>query len=664
MKPKSFPRIGLLVTICIVLGVAFLGANQAAAQQATAQLMGTVKDPSGAMVAAAKVSLRNSGTNTVHTTTTGKDGGYLFTLVPIGAYELTVEQQGFERYVRKGITLEINQNARLDVSLQVGSTSQVVEVQGDVTQVDTVSATLGKVETTQRILQLPLVDRDTMQLGLLQAGVFAPDQDDGSGNPFSVSGQRSESMTFLLDGADNNDFLGNNIVVNPNPDAVAEFKILTNNYTAEYGRTSGGIINQVIKSGTNTVHGSAFEFFRNTSLDGSDYFLGAVPVLRRNLFGGTIGFPIKKDRLFFFASYQGSRRAEGQNPGPLPVLSQAERTGDFSELLPTTQLTDPTTGNPYYNNQVPVDPVIANYINDYLPLPNRPNNQFEADPVAHIRDDQFIFRTDYNLSTKDTLSGVYIFDDTPDTYPFQIINGASTGGDVPVGSGFTDANRYQSGNITWTRTISPTMVNELRFAANRVATFSSVPTTTTSPSALGFLTVNPDDPKGTAPPLMTVTGNFNLGPSPQGPTKIHDTTFQYQDTLSWTKGRHDLKFGVDLRWVENNFNFDFYNNGSFAFGQGGSFTGSVLADFVGGFFDNYYQFSNAIYGIRTHSLYFFGQDAWKVTHNLTFSYGLRYEYNSPQQDPRNQIIGWYPGQQSTVFPSAPQGFLYPAMPSS
>jgi hypothetical protein len=664
MKPKPFPRIGLLVTICIVLGVAFLGANQAAAQQATAQLMGTVKDPSGAMVAAAKVSLRNSGTNTVHTTTTGKDGGYLFTLVPIGAYELTVEQQGFERYVRKGITLEINQNARLDVSLQVGSTSQVVEVQGDVTQVDTVSATLGKVETTQRILQLPLVDRDTMQLGLLQAGVFAPDQDDGSGNPFSVSGQRSESMTFLLDGADNNDFLGNNIVVNPNPDAVAEFKILTNNYTAEYGRTSGGIINQVIKSGTNTVHGSAFEFFRNTSLDGSDYFLGAVPVLRRNLFGGTIGFPIKKDRLFFFASYQGSRRAEGQNPGPLPVLSQAERTGDFSELLPTTQLTDPTTGNPYYNNQVPVDPVIANYINDYLPLPNRPNNQFEADPVAHIRDDQFIFRTDYNLSTKDTLSGVYIFDDTPDTYPFQIINGASTGGDVPVGSGFTDANRYQSGNITWTRTISPTMVNELRFAANRVATFSSVPTTTTPPSALGFLTVNPDDPKGTAPPLMTVTGNFNLGPSPQGPTKIHDTTFQYQDTLSWTKGRHDLKFGVDLRWVENNFNFDFYNNGSFAFGQGGSFTGSVLADFVGGFFDNYYQFSNAIYGIRTHSLYFFGQDAWKVTHNLTFSYGLRYEYNSPQQDPRNQIIGWYPGQQSTVFPSAPQGFLYPGDPGT
>ena len=493
------------------------------AQQATAQINGTVKDPSGAVVVGAQVTLRNVNTNISRNTKSNKDGIYLFTLVPIGTYELAVEQQGFEKYVQKGITLEINQNARQDVSLKIGTAGQVVEVQGDVSQVDTLSATLGKVETTQRILDLPLVERDTLQLGLLQAGVFAPDQDDGSGNPFSVSGQRSESMTFLLDGADNNDFLGNNIVVNPNPDAVAEFKILTNNYTAEYGRTSGGIVNQVIKSGTNQIHGSAFEFFRNTALDASDYFLQAVPVLRRNLFGGTIGFPIVKDKMFFFASYQGARRSEGQNPGPLPVLSPAERSGDFSALLQgpdPVQLINPTTGANYTNNQVPVDPVIKNYINDYLPMPNRPGNLFESDPVAKISDDQFIFRYDYNISDRDSLSAVYIFDDTPDTYPFQVINGASTGGDVPIGSGFRDSNRYQTGNLTWTRTISPTMVNELRFATNRVATRDFIPTTTTSPAALGFTAVTPDDPLGTAPPVMTVTGNFNLGPSPQGPPKF------------------------------------------------------------------------------------------------------------------------------------------------
>jgi len=646
------------------LAIAVLSGEAAVAQQATALLTGSVKDASGAVVVGAKVTLKNANTNVARTQTTGKDGDYVFNQVPIGTYEVTVEQTGFDKYVRRGITLEINQNARLDVALQVGTTSQVVEVTGDVAQIDTVSATLGKVETTQRILELPLVERDTMQLGLLQAGVFAPDQDDGSGNPFSVSGQRSESMTFLLDGADNNDFLGNNIVVNPNPDAVAEFKILTNNYTAEYGRTSGGIVNQVIKSGTNEVHGSAFEFFRNTALDASDYFLQAVPVLRRNLFGGTVGFPIIKDKMFFFASYQGTRRSEGQNPGPLPVLSQNERTGDFSELLPNVQLTNPVDGSNYLNNQVPVDPVIANYINAYLPLPNRPGNLFESDPVANIQDDQFIFRLDYNISKKDTLAGVYIFDDTPDAYPFQIVNGASTGGDVPIGSGFTDANRFQSGNLTWTRTLSPTLLNELRFATNRSATLDAVPTTTTSPAALGFQNVNPDDPKGTAPPLMSVEGNFNLGPSPQGPTKIHDTTFQYQDTLSWTKGKHDLKFGGDFRWVENNFNFDFYTNGGFTFGQGGAFTGNTLADFVGGFFDNYFQFSNAVYGIRTHSYYLFGQDSWKATNRLTLSYGVRYEYNSPQIDPHNEVIGWFPGQQSTVFPAAPPNFLFPGDPGT
>ena len=670
------------LTGLVILGSMVGAVSPLQAQQATAVITGTVKDASGAVVVGAKVTLRNSQTNVSRTLASDKDGNYLFTLIPIGSYEVIVEQQGYDKYVRRGITLEINQNARLDVALKIGTTSQVVEVTGDVSQVDTVSATLGKVETTQRILDLPLVERDTMQLGLLQAGVFAPDQDDGSGNPFSVSGQRSESMTFLLDGADNNDFLGNNIVVNPNPDAVAEFKILTNNYTAEYGRTSGGIVNQVIKSGTNTVHGSAFEFFRNTALDASDYFLHDVPVLRRNIFGGTIGFPVIKNRMFFFASYQGTRRSEGQNPGSLPVLSQAERGGDFTELYTgqidsntgydTGQLFDPTSGNPYtcaggvVCNVVPVDPVIANYIADYLPLPNLPGqgNLFVADPVAKIRDDQFIFRLDYNISDKDTLSGVYIFDDTPDQYPFQIINGASSGGDVPVGSGFTDANRFQSGNLTWTHTITPTLLNELRFATNRSATYDAVPTTTTSPSALGFTTVNPDDPIGTAPPLMSVSGNFNLGPSPQGPTKIHDTTFQYQDTISWTHGKHDMKFGADLRWVENNFDFDFYNNGSFFFGQGGSFTGNTLADFVGGFFGNYYQFSNAVYGIRTHSLYFFGQDAWKVTPHLTLNYGLRYEYNSPQRDPHNEVIGWFPGQQSTVFPDAPPNFLYPGDPGT
>jgi Carboxypeptidase regulatory-like domain len=655
----------LSIVLCVSLSLTILGSQPAAAQQATALITGTVRDTTGAVVAGAKVTATNTGTNATHQTTTSKDGDYLFTLLPIGTYQLAVEAPGFEKYAQTGITLEINQKARLDIQLKVGSTSQVVEVQGNVTQVDTVSATLGKVETNTRIENLPLASRDTMQLGLLQAGVFAPDQDDGSGNPFSVSGQRSESMTFLIDGADNNDFLGNNMVVDPNPDAVDEFKIITNNYEAEYGRTSGGIVNQVVKSGTNSVHGDVFEYFRNTALDASDYFLQQVPIFRYNLFGGTIGFPILKDKMFLFASYQGARRAEGQNPGILTVLSPAERNGDFSELLPSTQLQDPATGYTNYpNNQVPVDPVMKNYINRYLPLPNAPNNGFVEDPVASLQEDQFVFRYDWNISHKDTLSAFYIYDDQPQTFPFEIINGASTGGNVPLGSGFTNAQRFQNVSVSWTRTISPTMLNEARVTANRSAILQAVPTNTTSPADLGFLTIHPDDPKGIAPPLISVNGAFSLGPSPQGPTTLHDMTYQYQDTFSWTRGSHALKFGADVRFIQNNFNYDYYTNGSFDYGTYYTNTGNALADFVGGFTDSYYQFSNAVYGIRAHQLYFFAQDEWKITKNLSLDYGLRYEYNSPQTDPHNEIMGWFPGQQSKVFPQAPPNFLYPGDPGT
>jgi hypothetical protein len=673
MNDRSVRYSNSAILASFLLAVMLLSVN-ASAQQATAQIGGKVTDSTGAIIVGAEVTLRNSQTGISRKTTSNNDGNYVFPLVPIGNYEITVKQKSFQSYQQKGITLEINQNAKVDVALRAGAPSEVIEVNANATQVDTQSATLGKVETTQRIEDLPLVERDTMQMGLLQAGVFVPEAEDGSGNPFSVSGQRSESMTFLIDGSDNNDFLGNNMVVDPNPDAVAEFKILTNNYEAEYGRTSGGIVNQVIKSGTNNIHGSVFEFFRNTALDASDYFLTTqnadgsfthnVPDFKRNAFGGTIGLPIKKDKAFFFASYQGIRRREGQIAPEFQTLSPAERTGNFSELLPGTQLVNPVDGSNYVNNEVPVDPVIANYIAKYVPLPNTPGNGFISAPDAQLSDDQFAFRFDYNPSSKDSLSAFYVFDDQPQTFPFEILHGASTGGDVPNGSGFSNAQRFQTGSLSWVRTISPELVNEFRFSTNRAASFQANPADHTTPQNLGFTTVHADDPAGAAPPPMVVNGFFSLGPSPQGPTTLHDTTFQYQDTLTWAKGRHQFKVGADLRWVENNFNFDFYNNGSFFFNDFGSFTNNGLADFVGGFYDNYFQFSTARYGIRTHSLYFFGQDEWKVTSNLTLDYGLRYEYNSPQIDPRNEIIGWYPGHQSTVFPGSPPDFLYPGDPGT
>ncbi len=297
------PAIGLrkrTTAAGLALQFAVLFAVQVEAQEATATLVGTVKDPSGAVVPAAVVTLKNEKTNVSRTTKSDADGSYLFTLVPIGTYELTADQTGFRKFVQRGFELDINQNARLDVTLQIGAATQVVEITSKVSQVDTAGSTLGKVETERRILELPLVGRNTLQLGLQQAGVFAPDPDDGSGNPFSVSGQRSQSLTFLIDGTDNTDFLTNNIVISPNPDAVQEFKILTNNYDAEYGRTSGGIVNQVIKSGSNEIHGGAFEFLRNAALNSRDFFLPYRTAFNRNVFGGTVGGRIKKDKAFFF----------------------------------------------------------------------------------------------------------------------------------------------------------------------------------------------------------------------------------------------------------------------------------------------------------------------------------------------------------------------------
>src|SRR5712692_4324931 len=279
-------------TTLVLLALAWLlNGALAWSQQAAASLRGNVSDASGAVVPNAQVARGNTGTGVRRTTTSGATGRYeILQLVP-ATYRLEVEAEGFRKFVQDGIVLLVNQNAVLDVRLEVGARTEIVEVTENVSLVDTVTATLGNVETGRRISDLPLVGRDTLQLGLLQAGVFAPDPDDGSGNPFSVSGQRSESVTFLVDGADNNDFLSNNIVVSPNPDAVEEFKILTNNYDAEFGRSSGGIVNQVVKSGTNQVHGTAFEFLRNDALNARDFFLTQRPTFKRNVFGGTVGAP-------------------------------------------------------------------------------------------------------------------------------------------------------------------------------------------------------------------------------------------------------------------------------------------------------------------------------------------------------------------------------------
>jgi hypothetical protein len=642
--------------------------------QTTSSLRGTVKDQSGGVVVGAKITLQNTGTGVSRSTQSGADGSYLFDLLSVGSYNISVAKTGFVTVEQTGIVLELNQNGRLDVSLNLGQTSQTVEVTANVVQIDTSGSTLGKVEDERAIRDLPLLDRDTLQLGLLQAGVFAPDPDDASGNPFSVSGQRSESLTFLLDGANNTDFLGNNIVVSPNPDAVEEFKILTNNYDAEYGRTSGGIVNQITKSGTNSVHGDAFEFIRNDVLNARDSFAEDRSAFKRNVFGATLGGPVKKDKVFFFLAYQGGRRREGQTATDVAVLSPAERTGDFSALLSQqnpVQLVNPITGADYTNNQVPVNPVIANYIAKYLPLPNGPNNEFFASPVASINDDQGIAHFDYNMSAKDTFSFVYVVDNSPYFFPEE--GGSITsstgaqpdgnGGDVPIGSGGSGSSRTQVGTFTWSHTFSSAKVNQFRFAANRYASVAAYPKDPVTPASLGFTNLTPADSTRPEAPTIFAT-SFDLGPSVQGPKTLKRATFEWSDDYTWNLGHHEIKFGGDATRIRENFYYDFYNSGGFDFETGGEFTGDPNADFVGGFWDNFSQYSEGIYGIRTGSLAAYAQDTWKIRPRFTLNYGLRYEFYIPMHDVHNNISGWFPGQQSTIFPDSPPNILYAGDPGT
>ncbi len=671
---------GVLLLALILLSAAGVRA------QDTATLRGTVTDQSGGVIVGAKVTLTNTNTNVARSTASGNDGGYLFTSVVVGTYSLTITHASFQTTVQTGIVLNLNQNGRVDVAMKLGESTQTVEVTAVVAQVDTSSAVLGKVEDERAIRDMPLLDRDTLQLGLLQAGVFAPDPDDSSGNPFSVSGQRSESLTFLLDGGNNTDFLGNNIVVSPNPDAVGEFKILTNNYDAEYGRTSGGIVNQITKSGTNQFHGDAFEFLRNDKLNARDFFASDRSIFKRNVFGGTFGGPIKKDKTFFFLAYQGARRREGQVPTPVAVLSPSERTGDFGDICPSfdgggncsdpsAQLINPVTGdNLPFNNLATaglVNPTIQKYINQFLPLPNvAGSNNFQGSPVASINDDQGIVHVDHNLTSHDSLSFVYVIDDLRDFFPEQGGSISTSigpqpngqGGNVPLGSGGGDLIRTQVGTFTWTHTFNGGKLNEFRFAANRYATFQAVPADTTSPADFGFTNVVPDDPGGAALPIV-FGPSFTIGPSSQGPTKLRRATFEWEDNFTWTRGRHEIKFGGDISRIRQNYHYDFYNNGSFDF-TFGEFTGDEYADFVGGFWDNYFQFSQALYGIRASTFAGYVQDTWKVLPRLTLNYGIRYEFNTPQRDIHNNILGFFPGQHSTRFPGAPESILYPGDPGT
>ncbi|MBZ5554826.1 MAG: carboxypeptidase-like regulatory domain-containing protein [Acidobacteriia bacterium] len=657
----------------VIWGVLFTLAmtDMVMAQVLNARMRGTVTDQSGAVIPGVKVTATNVGTGSSKELVSENDGSFEYLQLGVGNYKVTAEKSGFKMFTTTGIHLVTNQVYLLNISMEVGAVTQEVSVQANATQVETTNMQLGTVVSGSTIVDMPLNGRNWVQLQQLQPGVMSAS--DGRGS-FSTNGGQTDQNAYLINGTDSQDLPLNTVLFIPSPDAIAEFRLVTNTLNPEYGRASGATVNAITKSGTNQFHGSGFEFFRDTSLDTRNFF-GAphqAVIFHQNQFGGTIGGPIRKNNTFFFFSYQGTRNRVPQAGGNSPVYTQDQRNGIFPDLA-TSSVLSPfplkgengtlfPAGTPYSTifptGHIPTadfNSVAAGLMNKFVPLPNSGAN-FLFNPTTTGLADQLIARIDHTFSTKDSIWGNWFWQRNPttDTLPF-------TGANLP---GFADVNQrhLQQYTANWTHVLNDHVVNEARFGYSRFNFAAVTPVTPTLPSSVGFTGITPQNPGSAGLPVITVSGLFTLGFSTNGPQPRIDQTYQVTDNLSWVKGKHTLKFGFDMRRAQVYNPFNNSNSGSFGFGGSGLFsTGNAGADFLLGIPDTYNQGSGDIINARTQEYYIYAQDQYKVRPNLTLTYGVGWQIDTPLNDnfhDNHAMVAFRPGQQSTVFPTAPVGYVF------
>jgi len=652
------------------------------AQQITGTIRGTIVDPNGAVVSKATLTARQVETSLVRTTVPDRDGSYVFLELPIGHYELQVQAQNFERYSQRGISLDVNQAATVNVQLRVGGNAEQVEVKADAALVQDTISSLGETVSQRQILDLPLDGRNFSQLGTLQPGVvpLTPGLLEAGGaarqnQAYAVDGQRPESNNFMIDGADNESAVDGGFVLKPPIDAIAEFKILSHNANAEFGRNTGSTTNIVTRSGTNSFHGAAWEFLRNDAMDSSDHFTQTVQPLKQNQFGGTFGGPIVKDKTFFFGYYEGFRNRQGETVAAT-VPSAAEKQGNFGELCTSGggafdgagmcsnsagQLT--FFGTPVPFNQAtlftPIDPVATKMLG-FFPSPNNGSNGFITTQTLAENNDQFGLRLDHYLTSADNLNFRYMFSTGPTTNPVSP-SGASVPG-FPVG----EYDRAQNFVFQETHVFSPNTIGVLRFSFLRNTFLLSQHLNHESPADLGFL-YQPTLPEAAGPPFIQIGGYASVGDPITGPRNTHQNTFDLSGSLSKIYGRHELKFGGGYRRDQINGLQGIATNGFFVFAGIPSQAGFLYNDG----FANYLSANPVVFlqgggdfgrEIRDRALNAFVQDNYKVTSRLTLNLGLRYELPLPATENKNRVNLFVPGAQSKVIPNAPHGLLYPGDP--
>jgi len=693
--------------ILFLLIAGFIGGSVAYAEVG-GKITGVVKDQSGAVIPGAGVVVTNTQTGASLSATTDEEGAFTFPVLAVGEYQVDVTIDGFQPYRKKGLAIDINSALVLDVTLQLTEQSQSVVVTEGAAQVETTDTQLGQVLGSKKVTEIPLNGRSYTDLFATQVGV-TPLTTSGAGNStsgggfgtvpvagasntgqFSINGQREDANGFSLNGANVQEGIGQQAGIIPNLDSIEEFRILTSNTDAEYGNYSGGLINVVTKSGGNVFHGSGFEFLRNTDLDAKNYFSTQRSVFQQNQYGGTLGGPIKHNKLFFFADYQGQHTKQGQDTGVVAVPSLENRAGNFSDSPTFTgKVNGPylaqsltnllgyqvTSGEPFSSvfpgNIIPQSAFAlpATKMLQYIPSPNLGGNNFESTSQAlTIHDEKAAGRIDWNTARSGNFSFYYFYDKYNLDNPYPSGFGGATVPN-PDGGAFdaTSSGLDQLFVVSNTKTFGSTLVNEARLSATRLNNNLGVPQggVGTTLGQQGITAGGQGIIQG-APQFAGVEtlyfNSFTTGTEPFFVAQINNT-FDVSDSISKARGNQTLKAGVEFIWYKVKQNPDLVANGTFSFfGSGNQSTGNGFADFLLGLPDFYSQQSSPAFYESATNGGIFAQDSWRVRPNITINYGLRWDYITPWAEEHHQTTTFVQGVESATFPGAPLGYLVPGDP--
>ena len=621
--------------------------------QGTASIDGTVVDSTDAAVPGASVTLTNLDTGVGRSTVSSAQGYFTFPDLRPGKYAVKVSSSGFQAWEQRDILLNVDQHATLRPLLQIGALTQTVEVTAAAPLVTVSQSSISSLVNSNQIEELPLNGRNALQLVQLAPGVVSTGTLGQYGvvqNSYATSGGRDINVNYSLDGG---------VILNPfyaspsefpNPDALQEFSLTSRNYSSEYGRGTS-TVTAVMRSGTNNFHGSAYEFLRNTDLDSRPFFSANRPTYLRNQYGASFGGPIRKNKLFFFGDYQGTKVRGSPSSTAYTTLTAAERTGNFSAL--STHIINPATGQQFTGNVIPAGDIEApatNTINTWLPLPNLGSNAYNYTPFNQTNENQVNAKVDYAPNDRDHFSVSEFFESIP-----QIAALAGGSGLDSTWKSTLPVN-FQTTTLSYVHTFSPTLLNDARVTFLHTS-FGDRNLVNFSLAAMGY------------PIQLSDVTSFGLGPDselalsgyfsayPNAPTRDIMATWRFADNMSWVRGIHSVNAGMELYRNRVNEIENYFTGGYMNFN--GQFSGNAASDFLLGDFYSYRQIQALTSRLHQTLPSFYVQDDIKLTRRVTLNAGLRWDPVSGYNSQDSQLATFRPGTQSSLFPLMTPGLLYP-----